>query len=98
MAREETSSIVCSASAIEVFPFTHASFKLAAHSYRHRPLFKQRVSKMDLSKLPKMSQTPPPPPAEPPQQPNPQPVDGDQISHVEAGVGGMVWVSVILGS
>ena len=57
---------------------------------------------MDLSKLPKMSQTPPPPPpppSEPPQQPNPQPVEyRDQISHVEAGVGGMVWVSVILGS
>jgi hypothetical protein len=57
---------------------------------------------MDLSKLPKMSQTPPPPPppdSQPSPQPNPQAADyQDQIAHVEAGVGGMVWVSVILGA
>ena len=57
---------------------------------------------MDLSKLPKMSQTPPPPTppdSQPTPQGNPQVIDHrDQIAHVEAGVGGMVWVSVILGS
>src|SRR5215210_5274558 len=54
---------------------------------------------MDLSKLPKMSQTPPPPDSQPTPQGKPQPNDyRDQIAHVEAGVGGMVWVSVILGA
>ena len=54
---------------------------------------------MDLSKLPKMSQTPTPPPPEPTPQPASQPIDyQDQIAHVQSGVGGMVWISVILGA
>ena len=53
---------------------------------------------MDLSKLPKMSQTPPPPSGESSPQPQPPPDDRADISHVDAGVGGMVWVSVILGA
>jgi hypothetical protein len=53
---------------------------------------------MDLSKLPKMSQTPAPPPGEPTPQAEPPRDDRADIAHVDAGVGGMVWVSVILGA
>jgi hypothetical protein len=52
---------------------------------------------MDLSKLPKLSETPKPPPPEPTPQPNPPPDDRADIAHVDAGAGGMVWVSLILG-
>jgi len=53
---------------------------------------------MDLSKLPKLSETPKPPPAEPTPQPNPPPDDRADIAYVDAGAGGMVWVSLILGA
>jgi hypothetical protein len=52
---------------------------------------------MDLSKLPKLSETPKPPAT---QQESPPPAGEDRadIATVEAGVGGMVWISVILGA
>jgi hypothetical protein len=52
---------------------------------------------MDLSKLPKLSETPKPPPSEPTPT-RPAADDRADIASVEAGVGGMVWVSLILGA
>ena len=53
---------------------------------------------MDLSKLPKMSQTPPLPPSEPPQPGDTQrPVPDYQPVTLDAGVGGAVWISIAIG-
>jgi hypothetical protein len=54
---------------------------------------------MDLSKLPKLSETPKPPAPDPNPQPEAtRPDDRADIAHVDAGAGGMVWVSLILGA
>src|SRR5688572_1808735 len=56
-------------------------------------------SPMDLSKLPKMSQTPPLPPSEPPQSGDTQrPVPDYQPVTLDAGVGGAVWISIAIGA
>src|SRR5205823_607458 len=74
------------------------SLKLAAHSYRHRLVFKAepRGAAMDLSKLPKMSQTPKPPEPQPSSE-DPAPVSEREMAAVDAGAGGMLWFSIIVG-
>jgi len=52
---------------------------------------------MDLSKLPKMSQTPLPPSNEP-AGPDPLPPSQQRMDAVDAGAGGMLWFSVIVGA
>jgi len=54
---------------------------------------------MDLSKLPKLSETPKPQPDPEPPQPNQPPIDyRADLAYVDAGAGGMVWISLILGA
>jgi hypothetical protein len=51
---------------------------------------------MDMSKLPKLSQTPKPPGNEPTQQ-EPAPIAYEAPANVEAGAGAMLWFSIIIG-
>jgi len=53
---------------------------------------------MDMSKLPKLSQTPKPPSNEPPAG-EPEPLSyGPQIGTPEASIAGMLWISLVIGA
>src|SRR5437667_12547487 len=52
---------------------------------------------MDLSKLPKLSETPKPPQNDPPRDPAPSAAERANLDAVEAGAGAMLWISIILG-
>jgi len=52
---------------------------------------------MDLSKLPKLSETPKPPENEPPKQSPNLSYDRANVDAVDAGAAAMLWVSLVLG-
>jgi hypothetical protein len=89
--------MVCNASAIGFFLFASLRLSLAAHSYRRWPVFKQWGAAMDLSKLPKMSETPKPPPPEPPKDDAARD-PSRRMDAVDAGAAGMLWFSLIVGA